>query len=94
MSHMLPACRPATLNSIIAIADEAWLAYFGLIPDFQGMGLGKWLLSEAIAQAWSKEPKVLKVETCTLDGPQALPLYQRQGFVPYERKEKTMELLD
>lgn len=73
--------------------DEVWLAYFGLIPDFHGQGLGKWLLSEAIATAWSKQPKAVKVETCTLDGPRALPLYQRMGFVPYERKEKTMELL-
>ena len=73
--------------------NEVWLAYFGLIPDFHGMGLGKWLLSEAITMAWSKQPKVVKVETCTLDGPRALPLYQRMGFVPYERKEKTMELL-
>ncbi len=75
-------------------ADEIWLAYFGIIPDFHGLGLGKWLLSEAIAMAWSKQPRVLKVETCTLDGPRALPLYQRMGFVPYERKEKTMELPD
>ena len=73
--------------------DEIWLAYFGLIADFYGMGLGKWLLSEAIATAWSKHPTSLKVETCTLDGPRALPLYQRMGFVPYERKDKTMELL-
>ncbi len=75
-------------------AQEIWLAYFGIVPDYHGLGLGKWLLSEAVAMAWSKEPSVLKVETCTLDGPRALPLYQRIGFVPYERKEKTMELLD
>ncbi|MDH3741157.1 MAG: GNAT family N-acetyltransferase, partial [Hyphomicrobiales bacterium] len=49
--------------------EEIWLAYFGLIPDFHGMGLGKWLLSEAISLAWTKQPNALKVETCTLDGP-------------------------
>ena len=74
--------------------QEVWLAYFGIVPDFHGRGLGKWLLSEAIAAAWDKQPKVVKVETCTLDGPRALPLYQRMGFVPYERQEKTMELLE
>ncbi len=72
---------------------EIWLAYFGLVPEFHGRGLGKWLLSEAVAAAWSKEPKVFRVETCTLDGPRALPLYQRMGFVPYKRMDKTMELL-
>ncbi len=73
---------------------EVWLAYFGIMPEYQGMGLGKWLLSEAISAAWDLEPDVVKVETCTLDDPRALPLYQRMGFVPYERKDKVMEVLD
>ncbi len=74
-------------------AECVWLAYFGVLAEFHGLGLGKWLLSEAIATAWTKEPSSVKVETCTLDGPRALPLYQRMGFVPYERVDKTMELL-
>jgi GNAT superfamily N-acetyltransferase len=74
-------------------ANCVWLAYFGVMGDYQGRGLGKWLLSEAITTAWAKEPESVKVETCTLDHPQALPLYQRMGFTPYERREKTMELL-
>ena len=73
--------------------DEVWLAYFGIMPEFQGMGIGKWLLSEAIDAAWALAPKQVKVETCTLDDARALPLYQRFGFVPYERKAKTMELI-
>jgi len=73
---------------------QVWLAYFGIIPQFIGTGLGKWLLCEAIATAWLKEPKSVHVETCTLDHPRALPLYQRMGFVAYERKDKVMELLD
>ena len=70
---------------------EIWLAYFGIIPDFRGRGLGKWLLSEALATAWLKVPERVRVETCTLDDPRALPLYQRMGFAPYERRQKTME---
>jgi GNAT superfamily N-acetyltransferase len=73
--------------------QEIWLRYFGLIPDFQGRGLGKWLLYEALGEAWLKQPERVRVETCTLDGPRALPLYQRMGFRPYERRNKTMELL-
>ncbi len=71
---------------------ELWLAYFGLIPDFHGRGLGKWLLAEAIDAAFAREPKVLRVETCTLDDPRALPLYQKMGFVPYERRRKVIEI--
>jgi GNAT superfamily N-acetyltransferase len=69
-----------------------WLRYFGIVPDFHGRGLGKWLLKEALAEAWRTDPTCVRVETCTLDSPRALPLYQRLGFVPYERQHKLMEL--
>ncbi len=72
--------------------QKAWLAYFGLIPDFHGMGLGKWLLSEAARTAWAGKPGSLHVETCTLDAPHALGLYQKIGFKPYERRDKMMRV--
>lgn len=64
------------------------LAYFGLIPEFIGRGLGRYLLTAAIDIAWSYEPKRLWVHTNTLDHPGALPLYQRAGFKPFRREEK------
>lgn len=67
------------------------LQYLGLIPDFHGRGLGKWLLAEAIRACWARKPERVIVETCTLDGPAALPLYQKLGFTPYARKDKTVE---
>lgn len=70
------------------------LEYFGLIPDFHGLGLGNWFLAEAIRACWSRKPDRVIVQTCTLDGPAALPLYQKLGFVPYDRQHKVMELLD
>ncbi len=63
------------------------LAFFGLIPDFIGRGLGQFLLASAIDLAWTQETERLTVNTCTLDHVSALPLYQRFGFNPYERKE-------
>ncbi len=69
---------------------RCWLAYFGLLPEFHGLGIGKWLLSEALRTAWAGKPETLHVETCTLDAPHALSLYQKMGFVPYERRNKTM----
>lgn len=58
------------------------LAYFGLMPDFQGLGLGGWLLTRAIERAWA-EPDTTRVwvHTCTLDGPHALGNYRARGFV-------------
>ncbi len=70
--------------------EKAWLAYFGLLPEFHGMGIGKWLLSEAVRTAWTPSTRSLHVETCTLDAAHALALYQKMGFQPYERRDKTM----
>ena len=69
---------------------EIELAYFGLMPDAIGQGLGVWLLHETIDLAWSYEPERLWLHTCTLDHPRALPLYQRAGFVPYKQETKTI----
>ena len=66
---------------------EIDLAYFGLTPEFIGRGLGPWLLGAAIARAWSAAPARLTVNTCTLDHPKALPLYQRLGFSICGRRE-------
>ena len=68
------------------------LQYFGLVPEFHGLGLGKWFLAEAIRACWARKPDRVIVETCTLDGPAALPLYQKLGFVPYDQREKEMEI--
>ncbi|MGO1117398.1 GNAT family acetyltransferase [Rhodovibrionaceae bacterium A322] len=62
------------------------LAYFGLVPDYIGMKLGPYLLDTAIQMAWDKNPKRLTVNTCTLDHPKALPLYQKLGFVPFRQQ--------
>lgn len=72
---------------------EAELAYFGLIPDFIGKGFGKFLLAQAIEIAWQKNPERLIVQTCTLDHPGALPLYQKCGFRPYGREDKMIDPL-
>ncbi len=61
--------------------------YFGLAPDYTGLGLGAFFLGEAIAIAWDKGPRRLHVQTCTLDHPRALPLYQRFGFQPFGQVE-------
>jgi GNAT superfamily N-acetyltransferase len=66
---------------------DAELAYFGLIEDFLGRGLGSFLLATAIDIAWSKPIDRLWVHTNTLDHPRALPLYQKMGFVPYAQEK-------
>jgi GNAT superfamily N-acetyltransferase len=65
-----------------ALPKTVEIAYFGLIPDFQGLGLGKWFLNCAIQKAWDLSPEKVIIHTNTLDHPAALSLYQKMGFSP------------
>lgn len=69
------------------------LAYFGLLPEFIGKGMGYFFLYQAVQNAWLRPISTLLVNTCTLDHPRALPLYQRMGFAPYSREDRSVELL-
>jgi GNAT superfamily N-acetyltransferase len=52
---------------------------FGLLPGFQGAGLGGHLLTHALRRALQLAPRVW-LHTCTLDHPAALPNYQARGL--------------
>jgi GNAT superfamily N-acetyltransferase len=65
------------------------IAYFGLIRELSGKGLGRWLMAEALARAWAGDVERLRVNTCTLDHPHALGFYQAQGFVAVRRTLET-----
>lgn len=69
------------------------LSYFGLMPDCIGLGLGPFLLDQAVALAWqgAPAPRRVWVNTCDMDHPKALPLYQRASFVPYDRRVKEFD---
>lgn len=66
------------------------LAYFGLVPQAVGRGLGRWFLDTAIRTGWDR-PGVTRmtINTCTLDHAAALGLYQRAGFRPVRREDYT-----
>jgi GNAT superfamily N-acetyltransferase len=80
----LIAVTPATVQ----------IAFFGLLPGFTGNGVGRWLLEEAVQAAWSG-PGVdrVRLHTCALDHPAALPNYQARGFT-VERTEVEWRLVD
>ena len=60
------------------------IAYFGLVPEFIGRGLGKHLLTRAVQEAWRLGATRVWLHTCTLDGPAALPNYVARGFTPFK----------
>jgi ribosomal protein S18 acetylase RimI-like enzyme len=70
---------------------EVEIAYFGLLPEFIGRGLGGALLTSAIEEAWSRcggiAPKRVWVHTCNRDHPQALANYQARGMLVYKIEE-------
>jgi GNAT superfamily N-acetyltransferase len=75
------------------LPEEVELAYFGMMEHATGQGIGRWFLGAAIAAAWSYGPKRVTVQTCTLDHPAALPLYQKLGFAPVAQKKETVHPL-
>ena len=85
---------PAGMAEIDARSNDAHeLKFFGLVPDFVGGGLGRFFLTNVIDLAWSRSPKKLKLETCTLDHPAALPFYQKLGFTVVDRRTGIVERL-
>jgi GNAT superfamily N-acetyltransferase len=56
------------------------IAFFGLIPGCNGKGHGRWMMNQALEQAWRDGIKRVWLHSCTEDSPRALPFYQRCGF--------------
>jgi GNAT superfamily N-acetyltransferase len=56
------------------------VAYFGLLPQWIGQGLGGHLLTEAVERGFARGARRVWLHTCTLDHPQALANYQARGF--------------
>jgi ribosomal protein S18 acetylase RimI-like enzyme len=59
------------------------IAYFGLAPAYLGRGLGKYLLSRAVEEAWGLGASRVWLHTCTQDHPSALPNYLARGFTAF-----------
>ena len=62
------------------------IAYFGLLQESIGKGLGKHLLTDAIEKAWAGGANRVWLHTCTLDDPAAMPNYLKRGFKPFKKE--------
>ncbi|HYM04160.1 MAG TPA: GNAT family N-acetyltransferase [Stellaceae bacterium] len=74
-----------------AASGDTELAYFGLIEDFIGHGLGGYFLHAAVDAAWLGTTKRVWVHTSIYDHPRALGNYQRAGFSVYQRRNFTFD---
>lgn len=65
------------------------IAYFGLLPDFIGQGLGGHMLTLAVEEAWKKKPSRVWLHTSSFDHSNALKNYQARGFRIFKKETYT-----
>ena len=65
---------------------ECELAFFGVTANLIGTGAGRFLMNQAITNAWAQPIKRFHVHTCTLDHPGAVGFYIRSGFKPVRQQ--------
>lgn len=62
------------------------LAYFGIVKEATGQGLGGPMMALAQQRAFTRDINRFYVHTCNWDDPRALAFYQRAGFTPYKMR--------
>jgi len=67
-------------------SGECEIGFFGLVPEYNGQGHGKWLMAETLDRAWRSGIERVWLHTCTLDSPFALEFYQKSGFNAFKRE--------
>lgn len=72
--------QPAGFAEFVKEASYVEILYFGLLPAFIGKGYGNYFLQTVIEKAWSYQPQHIQLNTCSLDHPNALPVYKKAGF--------------
>jgi ribosomal protein S18 acetylase RimI-like enzyme len=60
--------------------ESVEIAYFGLLRQFMGRGIGGLLLSDTVERAFRTGARRVWLHTCTLDSPRALENYRARGF--------------
>jgi len=63
------------------------IAYLGLLPQFTGKRIGKYVTSFAIQHAFDSGAKRVWLSTCSFDHPAALNTYLHRGFTIFKTEE-------
>lgn len=74
------------------LAPQVEIVFVGLIEEEIGQGLGRMMVDGALNTIKARAPRRIIIQTCTLDHPSALRLYQAVGFSAYNRKQ--VEIID
>lgn len=68
------------------------IAFFGILPEFQGHRFGRRLLDHALQNAWGRGPARVWLHTCNYDSLRALETYKKAGFVVYGIEREWIDL--
>ena len=66
--------------------DSVEIAYFGLLSQFMGMGIGGLLLSDTVERAFGAGAQRVWLHTCSLDSPRAMENYRARGFKLFDEE--------
>ncbi len=83
-------CADKQIGFARVVSDHATVAYVGdvfVLPGFQGLGLGKWLMETIIAH-----PDLQNLRRWVLATRDAHKLYEKYGFSSLAHPERWMEL--
>lgn len=67
---------------------DAELAYFGLVPELIGRGVGRAFFDAVVETAWDAGIARFWLHTCTLDHPRVLEFYRRAGLEPFKTEQQ------
>ena len=99
MSAIDPGTNQIIGNTSFSFAQRVKLAHAaslgtGVLPDWQGIGLGSWMLNRAV-EDMRANPKIHRLELTVMDGnDHAQGMYLRAGFVVEGRKLKSIRQPD
>jgi GNAT superfamily N-acetyltransferase len=80
------AGEEAGYAELVREGGDVEIASFGLLPGFEGRGMGGALLAAVTQGAWEDGAERVWLHTCSLDSPAALPAYERRGFRRYDER--------
>ena len=86
--------QPAGFAELHLADGEAELVFFGILPDFVGQGLGRYLLDWTVRHAFAKGAARLWLHTCDLDHPAALANYEARGFEAFDREADEVPVIE
>lgn len=95
MSAIDPDTGQIVGNTSFSFAQRVKLSHVaglgtGVLPDWQSIGLGSWMLKRAI-EDMRANPKIRRLELTVMDGNEhAQGMYERAGFVVEGRKIKSI----